>query len=734
VPVGQIDSTLNGINGQDWKVVFNSAATPEIVKSLASHVSLVPLDAQGKLTQDWEAVQGQKRVTFVVQDSANGTPVSASRVVDLVAHEETGVATLRFLPVIRSMSEDANNAGLLVAFNAEAGPNVTAAGTVNSNQVVLNDSDSTSYDAGSFTAKVVSGNTAQLRLVISSTSGVFKVNATTGQVTYYQDATYYGSAINGHKTFDPDSPGTAANAIVIGTIDATDRGRPGGALTVHFNDKVTPQIAQTLAAHIALIVTDGTPAASLTQNWSAAAGEKLVQFELKESANSVAAVASRTVVISSDPRDDGTIFNLDASIQPTLASNEWFDDLYFDSAAATLPGYLGSAGDDARLFNDTDGDALTFKVVSTNKEGWVTSGSIRFVESDASSAGPETWIFTPESSTKSTQLLYASESSTVASAFVFSNEFNGHVPVALTAPSASSPAGLIASFTTSNIVANDGISRVTLSGGLWDTDGNGVADTLKGTLGSEAFSYFAVLSDVNADGKADILKLSQPFEQPGTGRVQKDANGAVIGIIGMEAAVSSGYDIKASISFWKSGANGDKPNLAGVSISKDLQSGTSTSQAGVTLLSVKDTEGTDDGKMTLAPEASSPSNAKDAITLTDVLAALKIYLGKALPDSYTSPVNFIAADFDANGKVELADVLNLLKYYLGKPNTSTPVWTFVDAADFSSDGKSLAGANSGSINKTDTTPHAIDQYFVNGNESIQIIGVLRGDVDGSWSA
>ena len=88
------------------------------------------------------------------------------------------------------------------------------------------------------------------------------------------------------------------------------------------------------------------------------------------------------------------------------------------------------------------------------------------------------------------------------------------------------------------------------------------------------------------------------------------------------------------------------------------------SKAGINLYSVEDTEGADDGFMTLSPQASIPSNAKSAITLTDVLAALKVYLGKSLPDSYTSPLNYIAADFDANGTVNLTDVLTLLKYYL----------------------------------------------------------------------
>ena len=197
--------------------------------------------------------------------------------------------------------------------------------------------------------------------------------------------------------------------------------------------------------------------------------------------------------------------------------------------------------------------------------------------------------------------------------------------------------------------------------------------------------------------------------------------------------LGSGYDIQADVVFWKANSTGQKPKLAGVEISKGSEKGTSSDQTGVTLLSVEDTEGADDGFMTLVPKASVPSNAKLAITLTDVLAALKVYLGKPLPDSYTSPLNYIAADFDGNGTVNLTDVLSLLKYYLGKSTTSDPSWAFVDAADLSGDGKSLAGANSQSISKTATTPHAIDQTFDSRQENIQIIGVLRGDVDGSWS-
>ena len=193
-----------------------------------------------------------------------------------------------------------------------------------------------------------------------------------------------------------------------------------------------------------------------------------------------------------------------------------------------------------------------------------------------------------------------------------------------------------------------------------------------------------------------------------------------------------GYNIQASVAFWKPNANSQKAKLANVNLTKSGVSGTSSADAGIALSGVDDTEGPADGFMTLNPQAASPSNAKSAINLTDVLAALKLYLGKALPDSYASPLNYVAADFDGSGAVTLNDVLSMLKYYLGK-SSAMPQWAFVDAADFTDQGRGFVSVNNQALSKNDALPHPIDQNFDAGHESIQILGVLRGDVDGSWT-
>lgn len=202
------------------------------------------------------------------------------------------------------------------------------------------------------------------------------------------------------------------------------------------------------------------------------------------------------------------------------------------------------------------------------------------------------------------------------------------------------------------------------------------------------------------------------------------------------AAPAAQYDINASAVFWKGAFSSAPPvPLAGVTLTEGGKNGTSDPSSGlIALTGALDVDGADDGNLTLVPHLDAPSNAKSAITLTDVLATLKVYLGKPLPEAYASPLNYAAADFDDSGAVTLTDVLQLLKYYLNKPTSATPKWQFVDAADMSADGKTFLGANGANLAKDNTTPHAIDQIFDATHTSIELVGFLRGDLDGSWTA
>jgi hypothetical protein len=121
------------------------------------------------------------------------------------------------------------------------------------------------------------------------------------------------------------------------------------------------------------------------------------------------------------------------------------------------------------------------------------------------------------------------------------------------------------------------------------------------------------------------------------------------------------------------------------------------------------------------------ADVKSAITLTDVLEALKIYLNK--PVATTSSYKFVAADLDANGTVNLSDVLGILKIYLGKPSTAMPAWALVKAeADVSGFG---TGAGKAKINAE--LSHTFSEAGIT-SDTQNWVAVLRGDVNGSWAS
>lgn len=148
--------------------------------------------------------------------------------------------------------------------------------------------------------------------------------------------------------------------------------------------------------------------------------------------------------------------------------------------------------------------------------------------------------------------------------------------------------------------------------------------------------------------------------------------------------------------------------------------------------SFQDPDGVDDGQTVLNPTlAADPKQA--SITLTDVLGALKVYLNKPLDAAYDSPYKYIAADFQGDGDVDLSDVLSLLKYYLKKPVDAAPSWVFVDSAQTVTVGsQNLPASNIAgqALSKSHAVPADID-VDLNSDTPLQLIGVLRGDLDGS---
>ncbi|MBU3711567.1 MAG: tandem-95 repeat protein [Limnohabitans sp.] len=145
--------------------------------------------------------------------------------------------------------------------------------------------------------------------------------------------------------------------------------------------------------------------------------------------------------------------------------------------------------------------------------------------------------------------------------------------------------------------------------------------------------------------------------------------------------------------------------------------GTTVSLTSLESSSIVDNDATQDGQVSFTASAPLPNDVRQAISLTDVLSALKIYLGKPTPVDTPKTLSKLAADFDADGQVTLSDVLMLLKYYLGKENALQPQWAWIDRQKIGA-----AEELSSSLGVHDFTE----------SSNVELVGILRGDVDFSW--
>lgn len=208
---------------------------------------------------------------------------------------------------VRTIDEDANNNGRIIAFDGEAGPNVINPDVLGSNQVTITD-DLANFSGGSLSVSTITGDMNQLRLRIAGSTGVFSVATTANldgsgyNVTYFTDAQYTGTdVVVGGVTVKAGSNVTpGSSSVVIGTVDATQHGGHGTGLLIHLNSNATVAIVQALAAHITIGVTE-TGSNNATEDWAAAAGAKTVQFSLTDSAGATPVLATRPVNLASHP-------------------------------------------------------------------------------------------------------------------------------------------------------------------------------------------------------------------------------------------------------------------------------------------------------------------------------------------------------------------------------------------------------------------------------------------------
>jgi hypothetical protein len=99
------------------------------------------------------------------------------------------------------------------------------------------------------------------------------------------------------------------------------------------------------------------------------------------------------------------------------------------------------------------------------------------------------------------------------------------------------------------------------------------------------------------------------------------------------------------------------------------------------------------------------------VDLSDAILVLKSIVGLVA----LSPYQRLAANFDEQGDVNLSDAIGILKHVVGL-SSQAPVWKLLR-------------------DPTDATASATDplQLTAGQDQDVQLIGVLTGDVDGSWA-
>jgi hypothetical protein len=126
-----------------------------------------------------------------------------------------------------------------------------------------------------------------------------------------------------------------------------------------------------------------------------------------------------------------------------------------------------------------------------------------------------------------------------------------------------------------------------------------------------------------------------------------------------------------------------------------------------------------------------PSDTKkaDAVNLTDAIAILKMIVGLNVNSNNTplSPYQAIAADFDQDGSVGLTDAIGVLKMVVGL-SAPTPTWKYYDDTKLAS-----AYTSAQSLNPKGWTTTAVISDTGTADSSVKLVGVLTGDVDGSWT-
>jgi len=118
------------------------------------------------------------------------------------------------------------------------------------------------------------------------------------------------------------------------------------------------------------------------------------------------------------------------------------------------------------------------------------------------------------------------------------------------------------------------------------------------------------------------------------------------------------------------------------------------------------------------------SSLYTAVKATDALAALKIAvaMNPNSDGSEVEPWQYLAADVNKDGKVQATDALAILKMAVKMDDAPDPEWLIVPES-----------AGDQGMSRTEVIWPEGPEYLVNQDMEVDFVGIVTGDVDGSWT-
>lgn len=213
------------------------------------------------------------------------------------------------------------------------------------------------------------------------------------------------------------------------------------------------------------------------------------------------------------------------------------------------------------------------------------------------------------------------------------------------------------------------------------------------------------------------LHFPAPLPQPATISEWRFADAPTLLASAALAPAATTAPLTVRVTAWP-----DLAALSGVLVQVPVTSGgegvvaASTTGAGLAVLAGVDA-GAGGLAVSLTPTASVQAQADKAVTLQDAVSVLRMLAGVAPVSSWAQK----AADFDGNGAVTLADALGVLRHAVGLA-APRPEWVFFDRA---------TGAGSAPATPVGAVGAPVSTVGLAPGEVTALVGVLRGDVDGS---